>query len=336
MDDDVPTTGPAGVRPAQELLDAIVRSSISQSNDLERDLSKLTNVLEEAAGTLTETFSELSSISEAQRDNMTSLVSSLVSDGDSGLNFNRFVKYVSKLIQEFTDLLGQFSKDSVSISYFVGDLLREMDGVFALVSRVNHIAEETNMLALNAALEAARAGELGRGFGVVSNEVRALSKTTKELNDSITDRVESARSLIGKVETAIQGMASHDLNRLVSASDELSETMDRLQRIDVQLRDSLESAASFASQVDRKIGNAMRALQFHDLGSQIISAAGERASLLTQAVEAARKTPDEGLELAHFLRKVAAEIEMNLSRSQLEARNPVTHSRVADSEVELF
>ncbi len=126
---------------------------------------------------------------------------------------------VNNAVSTVTSLVNDVENMSESIS----NMNRDANKISEVLSVIGAISEQTNLLALNAAIEAARAGEQGRGFAVVADEVRALAartqNSTTEISDMLTKLLEGTDSVVGAMErTKFQCQTTADKTSVVSGS----------------------------------------------------------------------------------------------------------------------
>lgn len=99
-----------------------------------------------------------------------------------------------QIVNHTVDSIHQLSTDVSSAADVIKDLAKQADNIGTVLDVISGIAEQTNLLALNAAIEAARAGEQGRGFAVVADEVRTLASRTQESTEEIQAMIENLQS----------------------------------------------------------------------------------------------------------------------------------------------
>jgi len=153
-------------------------------------------------------------------------------------------------------------KDKVGeISGSVDELSNEIVRIAKAAEIIEQIADQTNLLALNAAIEAARAGEHGRGFAVVADEVRELAKrtqdSTKDIHKIINELTERAKR---SVQVALEGHndAERGLEKVVETEDKLnsiSESVSSIANMAIQMAAAVEEQAHVSEEINRQVVN---------------------------------------------------------------------------------
>lgn len=169
----------------------------------------------------------------------------------------------------------------------VTELVRSIQMVEEVIAAINDVAEQTNLLALNATIEAARAGEAGKGFAVVASEVKGLANQTKRMTEEVQTKVDAVR---GSSQGAIKAMNSiiHLVQRIDESTSAVAAAVEEQSAATSEISRNATEAASGTQEVTTNISGVQGAAEQTRDATQIVntsaaSLAGE-ASRLDEAV----------------------------------------------------
>ena len=182
------------------------------------------------------------------------------------------------VVQRALSQIDRLSNEVTLSAEAMTQLNQETDGISTVLTVINGIAEQTNLLALNAAIEAARAGEAGRGFAVVADEVRGLAQRTQQstaqIEALIANLQKGARTASGMMDSS-STLARDTVILAREVGTELqaiTETVSVIQAMNQQIATAAEQQSSVAEEINRSV------LSVRDVADQSAEAARETAS----------------------------------------------------------
>ncbi|WP_157670795.1 extracellular solute-binding protein [Chitinibacter sp. GC72] len=187
----------------------------------------------------------------------------------------------AQTVHSVSDEVGKMQDSIKSLSFAMADLGQRSKEIGGIVSVIKDIAEQTNLLALNAAIEAARAGEQGRGFAVVADEVRKLAERSAKATVEITDRINS----VGK-DTDIA------LKNMNEAASGVTSSVERAQEAS-QMMHEIGQRMENVVQVVRGIADATRE---QTAASTTMAQSSEQINSMTQSSDSALQQTKKALE----------------------------------------
>ncbi|MBT6136785.1 MAG: methyl-accepting chemotaxis protein [Rhodospirillaceae bacterium] len=206
------------------------------------------------------------------------------------------IREISQQVEESSNISGAAAKQAAHTSETVGSLNDAAVRIGQVLDLINGIAEQTNLLALNATIEAARAGEAGKGFAVVASEVKALANQTAQATEEITGQIQSMRDETG---------------RTVQAIKEITNTVERVSQIASGIASSVEEQSAATAEIGRNVQQAASGTE--EVSSNILSVnegAQSTGSAAVQVQSASREVSEQAnslnLVVREFLTNVRA------------------------------
>ena len=289
-----------------------VRNLLNQINEVSdtvsaqsEELTQSANEVKEGSEQIATTMQELASGSETQANSSTELSSAMTAFASnvqeanaSGEKIKDHSGAVLEMTEEGSQLMNKSNAQMEKIDQIVQDAVQKVEGldtqsqeISTLVSVIKDIADQTNLLALNAAIEAARAGEHGKGFAVVADEVRKLAE---QVGDSVTD-ITGIVTNIQSETNVVTGSLQNGYKEVESGMAQIKATGEKFDGISTAISDVVDSIQTVSDNLSEVAATSQ---QMNSSIQEIAAISEESAAGVEQTSAASQQTSSSMEEVA--------------------------------------
>ncbi len=247
-----------------EKIQSLVKESRETAISVSAAAEELSTVTQQSSLTVQQQSQETDQVATAMNE-MTATVQEVASNATSAASAasqaNSQTQLGQRRLEETLATLGQLDASIKNTATTLEELKEGTANIGTIMDVISGVAEQTNLLALNAAIEAARAGEHGRGFAVVADEVRNLAARTQESTGEIRDMIER---LTAEAERSFEAMAVSSDQAVATvahaqetshALDEVAAAIQQIADMNTQIASAAEQQAAVADEINRNVVN---------------------------------------------------------------------------------
>ena len=224
------------------------------------NLERARSLTGDAVAKLLASFTSLRNIVDHQHSVLLSITESLRQTGKG----DGFTGATIQLVHEFVEQVVRVSHESMRIIDQLHTTGGHVDCIVEHADRIDDLARETRFIAINARIETQRAGESGRTFKVVAEEVKRLAKASSELSVQIRREVSECHASLQLTHRTAAGLAGHDMSTAIESRGAIVGAIEKLAEVNSTVQETLV-------QVGQMVDDAVRALQFEDMVNQLLT-----------------------------------------------------------------
>ena len=262
----------------------------SMVSNLENSTSEMKAITEEASHGIHNQQGSIQQVVTAMTE-MASTVEEVARNAnmaaDSANSANDQANDGKNIVDQAVTSIGQLASDVDNASTVIAEVQQDSDAIGSVLDVIRGIAEQTNLLALNAAIEAARAGEQGRGFAVVADEVRTLASRTQESTSEIQGMIErlqnGSKNAVDVMEASrVRAEETVQLANKTGASlQDITNAVSTINDMNIQIASAVEEQSAVTNDVNRNIVEINTIVDASAEGSERIMQSSEALNNLT-------------------------------------------------------
>lgn len=262
------------------------------------EIQQTSAVVETEADSLSSKFQRLAVCAEQQTQRVESLSKLAIGievDGEA-VAIDRIAGLLEETLSDVVEKILLLSKDAMSMVYALSELNANVNRVDSCMEELNKINKVTNMLALNARIEAERAGAAGAAFRVVAGEVRELSGATQRLSVDMDAELKAVTEGIANGHATLQRVATIDMSQNLMAKDRLELLMNALIQRSGNLTEVVGEAMKEAEVISADVAGMITGIQFQDRTRQRLEHVVDTLRVVDEALDELKATTAESLD----------------------------------------
>jgi methyl-accepting chemotaxis protein len=273
-----------------------LRGSISTSSSVGIDVEEASKTIKETIRTQSDLIEKNSKYTDEMRESLVQIQDSINYAAEDINSTHTTLEKTVDLLLDIIEKIKTTSAEEVDLSHKATELAQGSTQIKEIIEIIKDIADQTNLLALNAAIEAARAGEHGRGFAVVADEVRKLAEKTQKSTNEIDTVISIVLQGINTIEHQIQENSQKSLKiseTTQQLADETNNTMQNLDNTIKKTQDAVKSTEKIESSVGMLVETSSELTNQAEVSREVEKRLSENSNTLKDAIKTLEKEVDK-------------------------------------------
>ncbi|PPD21320.1 MAG: hypothetical protein CTY22_03645 [Methylomonas sp.] len=328
----------------QTLSERVMRKADADFVEFQYEIENAKRIIHDSVTQLSSSLVGLLALSETQREAMFVLIAELLqltggndpAQNGNAVGITRFFNETNALIATFVQKIDELQNNSLQVSANFVQMKGQVERITHMLNDITTITKQTDLLSLNAAIEAARAGDAGRGFAVVADEVRKLAFSTGEFNNEIRKTLNDILLAMDEVGESVEQATETDLTIAKTSQQNLQALKKELADLSASARAHSHKITEVTEKIHTLTTEGVMAAQFEDIVAQIMDGILVRTSTIGDFFQdfiALHNDADESNALNRFGRR-----NERLNDMLASARNTtaVSSKNAGNIDIELF
>jgi len=248
---------------------------IGTTDLLKNELQEITQLIEESAHAINIKFHKLAESCTLQGEQLKKMsdITESIAVQDRKVDLADSLHFIGHSLDDATGKITFISKKATATVEGLKFAKINLDATDEIIKQIQKITKQTNLLALNATIEATKAGDAGKGFEVVADEVRQLSREIAKLSTDISTRINSVSDNVNDSFASLNEIANFDISNNIKAKEQVDIIMNNIMDHHTTTIDIMNKQSQISQEAANTITGLTMDMQFSDRASQYINSA---------------------------------------------------------------